>query len=569
MHADDTNYTVIKNGVVAVSGTGPAIRVDGNRLVIRDGPQETAPLVLTRAEASRKLRHIVVCGQAGGFVTFDALRWLRDTGVAFSQLDWDGAVIAFGPSGPDQPALRRSQVLVCSGAMPQTALTIAREILRVKVCGQAEVAKLIGSSDASTAIASFADGIARETDAGRLLALEGRAAATYWKVWEGIPVTFARQNPKRLGSNGRWRSGRPDPWLTFGPRTSLLTGSPFRATTPGNALLNYLYALLEGEMVIALHGVGLDAGVGIFHADVDRRSSLALDAIEAARPYVDCWLAGYLASSVFANRDFNEMSDGEVRIAPPLNSHLAHTTALWRKACELIANWLAQAFGRCGGTMGAMLTAYGGAIPALQTIPTALLEDRPSAPLPSPLPTFLSPARGHRPMALRGGLKDDPLPRACHECGRALRPGSKTRFCSATCVSIYRAEMRRLIPVETGTVMVPEIAAAHAGEETRKRRLTSTAAARLAWERAHRTESRGKDDVRTAAERAGLAEWYMAEIRPRLVGQRTIDVARALDISRVYARHIIRGEQMPHPRHFAALAELAGVSVPGGLLGVG
>ncbi len=62
MHADDTNYTVIKNGVVAVSGTGPAIRVDGNQLVIRDGPQETPPLVsdpgpsLPKASPCRRLR---------------------------------------------------------------------------------------------------------------------------------------------------------------------------------------------------------------------------------------------------------------------------------------------------------------------------------------------------------------------------------------------------------------------------------------------------------------------------------------------------------------------------------
>src|SRR5580658_7216813 len=165
MHADDTNYTVIKNGVVVVSGTGPAIRVDGNQLVIRDGPLETPPLCLTRAQASRRLRHVVVCGHAGGFVTFEALRWLRDTGVAFSQLDWDGSVIiASGPRGPDQPALRRAQALVCSGVVPQAAVGITCEILRVKLRGQAEVARLLGSAETGEAIDNLAASIARETD---------------------------------------------------------------------------------------------------------------------------------------------------------------------------------------------------------------------------------------------------------------------------------------------------------------------------------------------------------------------------------------------------------------------
>jgi CRISPR-associated endonuclease Cas1 len=435
MHADDTNYTVIKNGVVVVSGTGPAIRVDGNRLVIRDGPQETRPLALTRAEASRKLQHVIVCGHAGGFITFDALRWLHDTGVAFSQLDWDGAIIiASGPRGPDRPALRRAQTLVCSGVAPRTTVAITREILRVKLQGQAEVARLMGSTDTSAAINELAGAIVRETDGGKMLSAEARAASIYWKLWKDVPVRFARRNPQRLGRNGRWRPGRSDRWLTFGPRASLLTGKPFRATTPGNALLNYLYALLEAKMIVALLAVGLDPAIGMFHADIDGRSSLALDAIEAVRPHVDHWLLAYLASSAFANRDFTELSDGEVRLSHPLNSHLAHTAALWRKVCWPVADWLARSFSHGAGA-GAMLTDDRKTIMQQPLPPKQLERGWKLDPVP-PLPAFSGPARGRRPTPLQGALKDNPGPLACWECGKAL-VGKRHMFCSHECAKVF------------------------------------------------------------------------------------------------------------------------------------
>ena len=213
-----------------------------------------------------------------------------------------------------------------------------------------------------------------------------------------MPVRFARRNPQRLGPNGRWRPGRAEQWLTFGPRASLLTGGPFRATTPGNALLNYLYALLESEMTVALLAAGLDPGIGMFHADIDRRSSLALDAIEAARPHVDYWLFAYLASSAFANRDFTELSDGEVRLTHPLTSHLAHTAALWRKVCQPIARWLAQSFFRAAG-VSAVTTAEDRMIQVPQTIPPKPLDQgRRFDPLTPPLPAFIGPGCGYRPM---------------------------------------------------------------------------------------------------------------------------------------------------------------------------
>jgi CRISPR/Cas system-associated endonuclease Cas1 len=363
MHADDWHYAVIRNGVCIVAGTGPAIRIDAGRLVIRDGPKETPPLRLTRAEASRQLRHVIVCGDFGGYVSFDALRWLRDTGVAFSQLDWNGTIIAASPTVPDQPALRRAQALVSSGAVPGAVAAITRQILSVKLAGQARVARLLGAMRETTAgagktstgetraiarlaerqsreIERFAASVARETDVARMLVAEARGAAFYWSLWNDLPVRFARHNPDRLGPDGRWEPGRRDPWHTFGPRASLLTGQPYRATTPGNAVLNWLYAICQVELTIALLAVGVDPGVGLFHVDMVNRPSLTLDAIEALRPYVDHWLAGYLAGTVFANRDFTELRDGEVRLAHPLNAHLAHTATLWRKLAEPVADWL-------------------------------------------------------------------------------------------------------------------------------------------------------------------------------------------------------------------------------------
>ena len=45
---------------------------------------------------------------------------------------------------------------------------------------------------------------------------------------------------------------------------------------------------------------GREAPFGMFHVDMPNRPSLALDAIEAIRPYVDLWLFGYLADAAFA-----------------------------------------------------------------------------------------------------------------------------------------------------------------------------------------------------------------------------------------------------------------------------
>ncbi len=53
-----------------------------------------------------------------------------------------------------------------------------------------------------------------------------------------------------------------------------------------NSALSYLYTILLGECVTALHAAGLDPGIGLLHSDQAKRPSLALDLIEEFRPLI-------------------------------------------------------------------------------------------------------------------------------------------------------------------------------------------------------------------------------------------------------------------------------------------
>jgi hypothetical protein len=72
----------------------------------------------------------------------------------------------------------------------------------------------------------------------------------------------------------------PDHWRTFSVRRSPLTLAPHSAANPHNAILNYLYTLLEVETRVALIARGLDPGLALFHADEAYRQSLAADVME-------------------------------------------------------------------------------------------------------------------------------------------------------------------------------------------------------------------------------------------------------------------------------------------------
>jgi CRISPR-associated endonuclease Cas1 len=407
MNSEDALYGRIKNGVLTLSGNNAGIRVDGGCLVVSDGPCPVAPdhvgpvAPIAQRMATHRFRRAdcpinrIVVTRPDGFITFAAIKWLHGVGVGLVQLDWDGTVLlASAPAGADQPALRRAQAIAATNGVGHA---VAQELLRAKLNGQAAIAGLLGSTETAKLIVDLAGELNAATNSGHLLAIEGAAAIAYWSLWLPTPLRFAR------------RDQVPEHWQSFGRRNSPLGRRNTRnAVTPANAVLNYLYGVLASELTIALTGVGLDPGLGIFHTDAARRASLTYDAMEAVRSCVDGWLAAWLVDARFSKRDFYEGSDGTIRITRPLTSHLAMTGPVWRPAAQSVAGWLARAL--AGG----------------------LSEERQSQSLFSALP---APRRAWTGMQA-------PIPKTCIECGGALAPKQR-KFCSDVCSVSFRVALGR------------------------------------------------------------------------------------------------------------------------------
>jgi hypothetical protein len=165
--------------------------------------------------------------------------------------------------------------------------------------------------------------------------LEGEAAIAYWGAWRDIDVVFVHRDKERV----------PEHWLTFGVRRSFITQNPRKATNPANAILNYLYAILEAEARIAALTMGLDPGMGVMHADQRGRDSLACDLMEPVRPSVDAYVLDLFHHRAFKKSDFFETREGVCRVMPALCKHLAESGSLWVAKLAPIVESVAKRFG--------------------------------------------------------------------------------------------------------------------------------------------------------------------------------------------------------------------------------
>ena len=489
------------HGVVTLWGYGSSIRVDSGHLVLEDGIGNQRRKGRF-ARVGHGLKRLVVIG-SDGLVSLAALRWLTDQGAAFVLLDRIGKVITTtGPVASSDARLRRAQALAHHSGL---ALPIARELIRQKLIQQESLVRKYFSNPASVGIFSDTHSkleTANSSDEIRLW--EAKAARTYWALWRELPVSFPRRDLSRV----------PDHWKIFGSRVSPLTSSPRLAVNPPNAMLNYLYALLESESRLALAALGLDPGLGVLHNDLRTRDSLACDLMEPIRPKVDEFLLDWLKRTPLRREWFFEQRDGNCRLMADLASKLSETTHMWRHYLAPFAEGIARSFWD------------GIAHKRINRGPATRLTQ--------------STKRDARGFSFQKRIKvNSTLQTLCLLCGKAIK--SSDKYCRNCVPTVSRENLLEAAKLGRLATHTPEAEALRS--ETQRRQM----AARKAW------NPKDKPDW--------LNETiYRLKVQPNLKGITVTTIMKALQVSVPYATNIRSGRIRPHPRHWVMLAELAGIT---------
>jgi CRISPR-associated endonuclease Cas1 len=414
-------------------------------------------------------------------------------------LERDGTVLATtGPVRPSDIRLRRAQALAHQTGL---AFRISRELIDRKLAGQERVAReSLRDHPAATLIRQFRSELAEVESIDAIRIIEARAAKAYWKAWRAIPIIFPDKELSRI----------PEHWRNFGSRVSPLSGSPRLAANPVNAILNYLYALLEAECRLAVAALGLDPGMGVLHMDTINRDSLACDLMEPVRPDVDAYVLKWILSQPLKKAWFLEERNGNCRLMADLAIQLAETASTWARLVAPLAEWAVKEIASTTKTRK-------------QAPPTRLTQNRKRALTGTFIP---SPTNSVR------------LQNLCSVCGNEIPKGNEQCWFCAVEISTERLT----IVASEGRVM------SHTAMAEAKRSKTQLA------NHATLQEWSASDQPSWLT-----AKFYAEKMQPLVAELPSGAIVRHLRVSRGYAAQIRKG-RVPHPRHWQTLAKLLHLS---------
>ena len=532
--------------VCVVDGYGVRVTISSGRLVISDGIGAHRR-ERVHGKANHGLARLVIVATTG-HVTVEALRWLDGAGVSLVVLDpITGEVMSTSTQvANDNARLRRAQALAPG---TETGLAVAKYLTTVKLAGQASIARYeLKTPAVAETITHLAGRLNESASLVEIQQFEASAANLYWSAWSSTEIRFTKKDASRV----------PENWLCFeGRRSAINPGSSRNASDPTNAMLNYLYRLLEAEGHLATLAVGLDPGLGVLHADTRGRASFVLDLIEAVRPTAERYVLRLIRSQPLQWRDFHEDPRGVVRVLAPLTHRLAEAMPGFAVTLAPVVEHVAQMIASASPydiSNPSILTREKHKAAARRRVDTSLQKGSSIGPV-GPGSIGLGPRKKGRQRPSVENEPPLPLP-ICRGCGAVLerepdRIRRRGTYCPK-CLAQRRAEIGSTLPAASAKRRLDfekqaGLRPTHSPQarEKRSRAMTLQRAQQSIWEAGHSTNNHDP-------------EWFDRDILPNLRNRTLTEIAQAAGVSTSSASKFRAGRLVPHPRHWAALETLVG-----------
>lgn len=304
---------------LTITGHGALLRIEAGTLLIRNGfthyPQQREEYRYFRGNLNRPAQIIILDGS--GTITFDVLDWLSEQEIPLIRLNWKGDVTAviggsmlkFAPERVDWQRNTRDH--------PDAQIVFCQDLIRRKIRNSISTLQACIPPEKSDKAILFLQAAALSLDTpfggtvNELRGIEGSASNSYFRAWAGLPLNWRADKRRPIPGN----------WLTIGMRSAIRdikVPRNERATHPLNAILNYGYAVLLGQLRIATAADGYDPRRGIMHSSDKGSPAYLLDLMEPIRPIVDRAILQFAFSTEFHPADFVTRTDGAVRLNPQM-----------------------------------------------------------------------------------------------------------------------------------------------------------------------------------------------------------------------------------------------------------
>ncbi len=255
---DDHRVAEPDRRVIYLGLQGARARMDAGRLVVTS-PDDAELLSVPSGLVER----IVCFGSVG--ISAGLRSWALASDIEMVFLSRRGTYLGQASPAASERLLTRLRAQLAAADDPDRRVRFARAVVDAKIRKQMILLQRFARRTNHGAVVEAVRQIDHllamvpdYTTRDEAMGIEGAAAKEYFSA-------VSRIVPENMAFQGRSRQPPQD---------------------VVNAALSYGYAIILAESVSALCAAGLDPGVGMLHAEQDRRPSLALDLMEEFRPLI-------------------------------------------------------------------------------------------------------------------------------------------------------------------------------------------------------------------------------------------------------------------------------------------